>query len=120
MLSKVHDLTEMQGIPIGVIDRLTPKVRVIHARLWALIGLITIATVLGWIIGSVEPAYATAHIWVRVVAVICLALILLVTLVEALYLPMLHSDYSTFRMRIIRDYRDDVERENLLKRLLKE
>jgi hypothetical protein len=117
LLGKVHDLTEISGMPVHIIDRVAPKVRAIHIRLWILIALIAMATVGGWIVASVDLSYAAVHLWVSYASMSCLAIMIAVTIVEMIYLPMLHMDYSKFRMRAIRDYRDAQTREEVLKKL---
>jgi uncharacterized membrane protein len=117
LLGKVHDLTEISGIPVQVIDRIAPLVRRIHIRLWILIGLIAFATVGGWVIASVDASYAIAHLWVTYGSILCLGVLIAVTVVEMFYLPMLHMDYSGFRMKAIRDFRDSEKRQEALKKL---
>jgi uncharacterized membrane protein len=117
LLGKVHDLTEISGIPVQVIDRIAPLVKRIHIRLWILIGLIAFATVGGWVIASVDAPYAISHTWVAYGSIFCLAILIAVTIVEIVYLPMLHMDYSGFRMKAIRDFRDSQSREDALKKL---
>jgi hypothetical protein len=117
LLGKVHDLTEISGMPVHIIDKLTPLVRLIHIRLWILISLVALGTVGGWIVASVDSNYANVHVWISHGSTVCLALMLFVTIAEMFYLPMLHMDYSKFRMKAFRDYRDAQSREDTLKKL---
>lgn len=117
VVTKVHDLAEIGGLSIPVIDRLTPRVTVVQRRLWLLIGLTTLATVVGWIAGAVTPEYASQHGWVTWASVGCLATLLTVTMITVVYLPAVHIDYTAFRARAVRQVREDQKREEALQRL---
>lgn len=98
LLGRVHDLTELKGISPRVIDRLRPKVRVIHVRLWILLISLVLLALVGALIGAV-PVNPVAINWIRYASIGTLAGLVAVMLYGVIYLPWLFWDYSSFRMK---------------------
>jgi len=117
MLGKLHDLTEIGNLPVRVIERLIERVSIVQLRLWLLISAVTLATVAGWIISTIAESYAANHHWPIAATILCLAVLFVATCIAALYLPALHRDYTSFRMRAVRDFSDGEARKAALAEL---
>lgn len=115
MASKLYELAELKGVTHWQIQALRKPFKVIEARLWLVIGVVLLTSLIGMLLGFFAESKMGA--WLHHAVAFTLAACFASTSFTLIYLRMLQRDISEFRFRVAEQLKQNERRDELLKLL---